>query len=48
MTTKDEVEKADFRMKSEFHGILIHDDKDREQGQVLIFVKEQDGGLKGE
>ena len=40
LTAREEIEKASFRLKSEFQGTLVHDDKDSEQGQVLIFEKE--------
>jgi ubiquinone/menaquinone biosynthesis C-methylase UbiE len=40
LTARGEIEKASFRLKSEFQGTLVHDDKDSEQGQVLIFGKE--------
>ena len=40
LTAREEVEKASFRLKSEFQGTLVHDDKDSEQGRVLIFGKE--------
>jgi ubiquinone/menaquinone biosynthesis C-methylase UbiE len=39
-TAREEVEKASFRLKSEFQGTLVHHDKDSVQGQVLIFGKE--------
>ena len=39
-TAREEVEKVSFRLKSEFQGTLVHDDKDSEQGEVLIFEKE--------
>jgi len=39
-TAREEIEKASFRLKSEFQGTLVHDDKDSVQGQVLIFRKE--------
>lgn len=37
--TKDEIENANFYLKSEYLGTLIHDNKDLEKGQVLIFRK---------
>ncbi len=40
LTAREEIEKASFRLKSEFQGTLVHDDKDSEQNQVLIFGKE--------
>jgi len=40
LTAREEIKKASFCLKSEFQGTLIHDDKDSEQGQVLIFGKE--------
>lgn len=40
LTAREEIEKASFRLRSEFQGTLVHDDKDSEQGQVLIFGKE--------
>ena len=39
-TAREEIEKANFRLKSEFRGTLINDEKDSEQGRVLIFGKE--------
>jgi hypothetical protein len=39
-TAREEIEKANFRLKSEFRGTLVHDDKDSVQGQVLIFERE--------
>ena len=38
-TAKDEIENANFRLESEYSGTLIHDNRDLEQGQVLIFIK---------
>jgi ubiquinone/menaquinone biosynthesis C-methylase UbiE len=40
LTAREEIEKASFRLKSEFQGTLVHNDRDSEQGQVLIFGKE--------
>ena len=36
---KDEIERANFYLESEYFGTLIHDNKDRERGQILIFRK---------
>lgn len=36
---KDEIENANFYLKSEYLGTLIHDNKDLEKGQVLIVTK---------
>jgi len=36
---KDEIERANFYLESEYSGTLIHDNKDRERGQILIFRK---------
>ena len=40
LTAREEMEKASFRLKSEFQGTLVHHDKDSVQGEVLIFGKE--------
>ena len=40
LTAREEIEKASFHLISEFQGTLVHNDKDSEQGQVLIFEKE--------
>jgi ubiquinone/menaquinone biosynthesis C-methylase UbiE len=40
LTARKEIEKASFRLKSEFKGTIVHNNKDIEQGQVLIFGKE--------
>jgi ubiquinone/menaquinone biosynthesis C-methylase UbiE len=45
LTAKEEIEKASFHLKSELQGTLVHNGKDSVQGQVLIFGKEQDGGV---
>ena len=39
-TVREEMEKASFRLKSEFQGTIVHHDKDSVQGQVLTFGKE--------
>jgi ubiquinone/menaquinone biosynthesis C-methylase UbiE len=39
-TAKREMEKASFRLESEFQGTIVHHDKDSVQGQVLTFGKE--------
>jgi len=36
-TAKDEIENAAFHLKSVYLGILVHDDKDAQKGQVLVF-----------
>ena len=36
---KGEVESANFYLESEYSGTLIHDNKDRERGQILNFKK---------
>ena len=36
---KDEIERANFHLESEYSGILIHDNKDCERGQILMFRK---------
>ena len=36
---KDEIENADFYLESEYTGTLIHDNYDREKGQILNFRK---------
>lgn len=36
---RDEIEKACFYLKSEHTGTLVHENRDLEQGQVLIFIK---------
>jgi len=36
---KGEVESANFCLESEYSGTLIHDNKDRERGQILNFKK---------
>jgi len=39
-TVREEMEKASFRLESEFQGTIVHHDKDSVQGQVLTFGKE--------
>lgn len=39
-TAREEMGKANFRLKSEFQGTIVHHDKDSVQGEVLIFGKE--------
>jgi ubiquinone/menaquinone biosynthesis C-methylase UbiE len=36
---KGEIESANFHLKKEYSGILIHDNKDCERGQILNFRK---------
>ena len=36
---KDEIESANFYLESEYTGALIHDNHDREKGQILNFKK---------
>ena len=36
-TARDEIENAAFHLKSVYSGTLVHDDKDLEKGQVLVF-----------
>jgi hypothetical protein len=36
---RGEIEGASFYLESEFSGILIHDSKDLEKGQVMSFRK---------
>ena len=36
---KDEIESANFYLKSKYSGTLIHDNKDHERGQILNFRK---------
>lgn len=36
---RDEIERANFYLKSEHTGTLVHDSRDLEQGQVLVFTK---------
>jgi len=36
---RDEIERADFYFENEHSGTLIHDGRDLEQGQVLVFAK---------
>jgi ubiquinone/menaquinone biosynthesis C-methylase UbiE len=36
---EDEIESADFYLEREYSGTLIHDNHDREKGQILIFRK---------
>ena len=38
---KNEIEKANFCLEGECSGTLIHDNKDLEDGRVLIFTKRQ-------
>jgi ubiquinone/menaquinone biosynthesis C-methylase UbiE len=40
LSAREEIQKASFRLKSEFQGVLMLHDKDREQGRVLVFGKE--------
>jgi len=40
LEAKDEIETADFYLESKYSGNLIHDNKDRERGQILNFRKE--------
>lgn len=40
LTARDEIENADFHLVNEYSGTLVHDDRDLQKGQVLIFVKE--------
>ena len=39
-TVREEMEKASFRLESEFQCTIVHHDKDSVQGQVLTFGKE--------
>jgi len=39
-TVREEMEKANFRLESEFQGTIVHHGKDSVQGQVLTFGKE--------
>jgi len=39
LTARDEIQKAKFHLKAEYSGTLVHDDRDLQKGQVLIFMK---------
>ncbi len=36
---RDEIERANFYFENEHSGTLVHDNRDLEQGQVLVFAK---------
>lgn len=43
---KDEIQSNNFCLESEYSGTLIHDNKDRERGQILNFKKKWQNGME--
>lgn len=39
LTARDEIENADFHLVNEYSSTLVHDDRDLQKGQVLVFRK---------
>jgi len=43
---KGEIQSANFCLENEYSGTLIHDNKDRERGQILNFRKKWQNGME--